>query len=92
MGVDRIYTVLNKLGSCRWWCSLRPIHHERDRQVIGSWGVAAAANISSWFSDRTFVSFLLYFVLYDCAAYWLHRPAPLRLVVGAYNLHQASAA
>ena len=76
MGVDRIYTVLNKLGVVPLvvFIAAYPITNEIE-QVIRVVGVTPPRleHLASWFSDHAFASFLLYFVLYDCAAYWLHR-------------------
>jgi sterol desaturase/sphingolipid hydroxylase (fatty acid hydroxylase superfamily) len=76
MGVDRVYTVLNKLGIVPLvvFVVAYPITNEIE-QVVRVWGVSPPRleHLSSWFSGHAIVSFLLYFVLYDCAAYWLHR-------------------
>jgi sterol desaturase/sphingolipid hydroxylase (fatty acid hydroxylase superfamily) len=76
MGVDRIYTVLNKLGFVPLvvFVVAYPITNEIE-QVIRVVGVSPPRleHLGSWFAGHAFVSFLLYFVLYDCAAYWLHR-------------------
>ena len=76
MGVDRVYTVLNKLGVVPLvvFVAAYPITNEIE-QVIRVVGVSPPRleHLASWFSGHAFVSFLLYFVLYDCAAYWLHR-------------------
>lgn len=76
MGVDRIYTVLNKLGIVPLvvFVAAYPITNEIE-QVIRVVGIPPPRleYLSSWFSDHALASFLLYFVLYDCASYWLHR-------------------
>ena len=76
MGVDRIYTVLNKLGivPLAVFVMAYPITNEIE-QVVRVWGVAPPRleHLAAWLYGHAFVSFLLYFVLYDFAAYWLHR-------------------
>ncbi len=76
MGVDRIYTVLNKLGFVPLvvFIVAYPITNEIE-QVIRVVGMTPPRleHLSSWFTGHAFVSFLIYFVLYDCASYWLHR-------------------
>jgi sterol desaturase/sphingolipid hydroxylase (fatty acid hydroxylase superfamily) len=76
MGVDRVYTVLNKLGVVPLvvFIAAYPITNEIEQaiRVVGM-SPPRLEHLSSWFSGHPFASFLLYFVLYDCAAYWLHR-------------------
>ena len=74
MGVDRVYTVLNKLGIVPLvvFIAAYPITGEIE-QIVRALGVAPPRleHLGSWLSNHAFASFLLYFVLYDCAAYWL---------------------
>jgi sterol desaturase/sphingolipid hydroxylase (fatty acid hydroxylase superfamily) len=76
MNVDRVYTVLNKLGVVPLvvFVAAYPITSEIE-QLVRVWGVAPPRleHLASWLADHALVSFLLYFVLYDCAGYWIHR-------------------
>jgi sterol desaturase/sphingolipid hydroxylase (fatty acid hydroxylase superfamily) len=76
MGVDRVYTVLNKLGIVPLvvFIAAYPITNQIER-LVRVWGLSPPRleHLSSWFADHAFVSFLLYFMLYDFAAYWVHR-------------------
>ncbi len=76
VGVDKVYTVLNKLGivPLAVFALAYPITSEIERQVR-EWGFAPPRleHLLSWLYGHALVSFLLYFVLYDFAAYWVHR-------------------
>ena len=87
IGVDRVYTVLNKLGivPLAIFIVTYPITQEIELLMRG-WGYAPPRleRLLPWLGDNALASFLVYFVLYDFAAYWLHRAQhALRLVVGA---------
>lgn len=74
--VDRVYTVLNKLGiiPLAIFIVTYPLVQEIEL-LVRSWGFAPPRleRVLPWIGDNDFVSFLVYFVLYDFAAYWLHR-------------------
>jgi len=76
MGVDRIYTALNKLGVIPLvvFIVAYPITQEIERQVR-VWGFTPPRleHLIPWLYDHALASFLLYFALYDFAAYWVHR-------------------
>ncbi len=76
MGVDRVYTALNKLGVIPLivFIVAYPITQEIERQVR-VWGITPPRleNLVPWLYDHALASFLVYFALYDFAAYWLHR-------------------
>ncbi len=74
--VDQIYTVLNKLGvvPLAIFIITYPLVTAIELSVR-SWGFAPPRleRVLPWLGDNALASFLLYFVLYDFAAYWLHR-------------------
>ena len=74
--VDRIYTVLNKLGLIPLGIFILtyPLVQEIEL-AVRSWGYMPPRleRLLPWIGDNALVSFLVYFVLYDLAAYWLHR-------------------
>jgi sterol desaturase/sphingolipid hydroxylase (fatty acid hydroxylase superfamily) len=76
IGVDRVYTVLNKLGivPLAVFIVAFPITNEIERQVR-MWGFAPPTieGMVPWLADHALASFLVYFLLYDFAAYWVHR-------------------
>ncbi|MDI1285573.1 MAG: sterol desaturase family protein [Reyranella sp.] len=76
VGVDRVYTVLNKLGivPLAVFMVTYPISNEIEH-LVRSWGYAPPRleRIVPWIHDSALASFLVYFILYDFAAYWLHR-------------------
>ncbi len=76
VGVDRVYTVLNKLGviPLAVFVIAYPVTGAIEYQVR-AWGFAPPSleNLLPWFADKPLASFLVYFALYDCAAYWVHR-------------------
>jgi len=76
IGVDRVYTVLNKLGIIPFgiFVITYPISQEIEL-LMRSWGMAPPRleRLVPWLGDNVLASFLVYFVLYDFAAYWLHR-------------------
>src|SRR5262249_35966922 len=76
VAVDRVYTVLNKLGVIPLLVFLvtYPITNEIEH-LVRSWGFAPPRieRLVPWLQDSALASFLVYFALYDFAAYWLHR-------------------
>jgi sterol desaturase/sphingolipid hydroxylase (fatty acid hydroxylase superfamily) len=74
--VDQIYTLLNKLGivPLAIFVVTYPLVQEIEL-AVRAWGFAPPRleRILPWLGDNALASFLLYFVLYDFAAYWLHR-------------------
>jgi len=76
VAVDRVYTVLNKLGiiPLAVFMVVYPISNEIEH-VMRIWGLAPprVERLLPWLHDSALASFLVYFVLYDFAAYWLHR-------------------
>ncbi len=74
--VDQVYTVLNKLGivPLAIFIVTYPLVTAIELYVR-SWGFAPPRleRVLPWLGDNALASFLLYFVLYDFAAYWLHR-------------------
>lgn len=76
IGVDRIYTLLNKLGiiPLAIFVVTYPLVQEIEL-TVRAWGFAPPRleRILPWLEDNALASFLVYFVLYDFAAYWLHR-------------------
>jgi sterol desaturase/sphingolipid hydroxylase (fatty acid hydroxylase superfamily) len=76
VGVDRVYTVLNKLGiiPLAVFMVSYPITNEID-YLVRSWGFVPPRleQLLPWLQDSALGSFLVYFALYDFAAYWLHR-------------------
>jgi sterol desaturase/sphingolipid hydroxylase (fatty acid hydroxylase superfamily) len=76
VGVDRVYTVLNKLGIVPLvvFIAAYPITNEIEH-LMRTWGLAPPRleRLLPGLQDNALASFLVYFVLYDFAAYWLHR-------------------
>ena len=76
VAVDRVYTVLNKLGIIPLvvFMVTYPISNEID-YLVRAWGYAPPRleRLLPWLHDSALASFLVYFALYDFAAYWLHR-------------------
>lgn len=76
IGVDRIYTLLNKLGviPLAIFVVTYPLVQEIEL-TVRAWGFVPPRleRILPWLEDNALASFLVYFVLYDFAAYWLHR-------------------
>jgi sterol desaturase/sphingolipid hydroxylase (fatty acid hydroxylase superfamily) len=76
VAVDRVYTVLNKLGiiPLAVFMVSYPITNEID-YLVRSWGFVPPRleQLLPWLHDSALCSFLVYFALYDFAAYWLHR-------------------
>ncbi|KAF0099151.1 MAG: hypothetical protein FD144_3994 [Rhodospirillaceae bacterium] len=74
--VDRVYTVLNKLGviPLAIFILTYPLVQEIEL-ALRSWGYSPPRleRLLPWIGDNALASFLVYFVLYDFAAYWLHR-------------------
>jgi sterol desaturase/sphingolipid hydroxylase (fatty acid hydroxylase superfamily) len=76
VGVDRIYTALNKLGIVPLlvFVAAYPITNALD-QLVREAGFAPPRleSLIPGLHDSALASFLAYFVLYDFAAYWVHR-------------------
>ena len=76
VAVDRVYTVLNKLGIIPLvvFMVTYPISNEIE-YLVRAWGYAPPRleRLLPWLHDSALASFLVYFALYDFAAYWLHR-------------------
>lgn len=74
--VDQVYTLLNKLGivPLAIFIVTYPLVQEIEL-TVRAWGFAPPRleRVLPWLGDNALASFLLYFVLYDFAAYWLHR-------------------
>ncbi|MCF8531624.1 MAG: sterol desaturase family protein [Reyranella sp.] len=74
--VDQIYTLLNKLGvvPLAIFIVTYPLVQEIEL-AVRAWGFAPPRleRILPWLGDNALASFLVYFILYDFAAYWLHR-------------------
>jgi len=74
--VDRVYTVLSKLGVIPLvvFIVAYPITNEIEHQVRAL-GLAPPRieRLVPWLYDNALASFLVYFALYDFAAYWVHR-------------------
>ncbi len=74
--VDQVYTLLNKLGIVPLAIFIVTFPLVTAIELaVRSWGVAPPRleRVLPWIGDNALASFLLYFVLYDFAAYWLHR-------------------
>jgi len=76
IGVDRVYTALNKLGviPLAIFIVTYPITNEVEH-LVRAWGFAPPRleRLLPWLGDNALASFLVYFALYDFAAYWVHR-------------------
>ena len=74
--VDQVYTVLNKLGvvPLAIFIVTYPLVQEIEL-TVRTWGYAPPRleRLLPWIGDNDLLSFLVYFALYDFAAYWLHR-------------------
>jgi sterol desaturase/sphingolipid hydroxylase (fatty acid hydroxylase superfamily) len=74
--VDQVYTVLNKLGIVPLlvFAVSYPITNEIEH-LVRAWGIVPprVEQMLPWLNDNPLASFLVYFVLYDFAAYWVHR-------------------
>lgn len=76
VAVDRVYTILNKLGivPLAVFAVAYPITNQIEylTRAVG-FVPPRLEQIVPWLNDNALASFLVYFVLYDFAAYWLHR-------------------
>jgi sterol desaturase/sphingolipid hydroxylase (fatty acid hydroxylase superfamily) len=76
IGVDRVYTALNELGVIPLivFVVAYPITNEIEH-LVRAWGFVPPRleRVLPWLGDNALASFLVYFALYDCAAYWVHR-------------------
>jgi len=76
LGVDRVYTALNKLGVVPLlvFVAAYPITNELDHLVrVLGFAPPRLERLIPGLHDNALASFLAYFVLYDFAAYWVHR-------------------
>jgi sterol desaturase/sphingolipid hydroxylase (fatty acid hydroxylase superfamily) len=76
VGVDRVYTALNKLGVVPLlvFVVAYPITNELERLVrVLGFAPPRLERLIPGLHDSALASFLVYFVLYDFAAYWVHR-------------------
>jgi sterol desaturase/sphingolipid hydroxylase (fatty acid hydroxylase superfamily) len=76
IGVDRVYTVLNKLGIVP--LAIFVVTYPLTQYIellMRSWGFAPPRleRLLPGIGDNVLASFLIYFVLYDFASYWIHR-------------------
>jgi sterol desaturase/sphingolipid hydroxylase (fatty acid hydroxylase superfamily) len=76
VGVDRVYTLLSKLGIVPLlvFVIAYPITQEIEH-LVRVMGLAPPRleRLIPGLHDNAFASFLVYFALYDLAAYWIHR-------------------
>ncbi|HTR87098.1 MAG TPA: sterol desaturase family protein [Reyranella sp.] len=76
VAVDRVYTILNKLGAIPLvvFAAAYPITNWIELQ-LREWRLSPPRieNLLPWTHDHAFVSFLIYFAIYDLAAYGIHR-------------------
>lgn len=76
IGVDRVYTALNKLGvvPLAIFIVTYPLTNEIEH-LVRAWGFAPPRleRLLPGLGDNALASFLVYFALYDFAAYWVHR-------------------
>jgi sterol desaturase/sphingolipid hydroxylase (fatty acid hydroxylase superfamily) len=76
IAVDRVYTALNKLGivPLAIFIVAYPITNEIEH-LVRAWGLAPPRleRLLPGLGDNALASFLVYFVLYDFAAYGVHR-------------------
>jgi len=76
MRTDQVYTALNKLGviPLAVFAAAYPITQEIEH-LVRAMGMAPPRieRIVPWLQDNALASFLVYFALYDFAAYWVHR-------------------
>jgi sterol desaturase/sphingolipid hydroxylase (fatty acid hydroxylase superfamily) len=93
MRVDQVYTVLNKLGviPLAVFVVAYPITQEIEHLVrVMGFAPPRIERIVPWLHDNAFASFLVYFALYDFAAYWLHRAQhKLRWWWALHSLHHS---
>src|SRR3954466_4617645 len=76
VGVDRVYTVLNKLGIVPLlvFVVAYPVTQEIEHLVrVMGFAPPRLERLIPGLHDSAFASFLVYFVVYDFAAYWVHR-------------------
>ena len=76
VGVDRVYTVLSKLGVVPLLVFIvaYPITNQIELMVRSLGYVPPRIErLVPWLHDNALASFLVYFALYDFAAYWVHR-------------------
>jgi len=76
VGVDRVYTVLSKLGVVPLvvFVLAYPITQEIEHLVrVLGFAPPRLERLIPGLQDSPLASFLVYFVLYDFAAYWVHR-------------------
>lgn len=76
VGVDRIYTLLNKLGIVPLlvFVLAYPITNQIEHLVrVLGFTPPRLERLVPGLYDNAFLSFLVYFALYDLAAYWVHR-------------------
>src|SRR5436190_6169213 len=76
VGVDRVYTVLSKLGivPLMVFVVAYPITQEIEHLVrVMGFAPPRLERLIPGLYDNALASFLVYFVLYDLAAYWVHR-------------------
>jgi len=76
VGVDRVYTLLSKLGivPLMVFVIAYPITQEIEHLVrLLGFAPPRLERLIPGLHDNAFASFLIYFALYDLAAYWVHR-------------------
>jgi sterol desaturase/sphingolipid hydroxylase (fatty acid hydroxylase superfamily) len=76
VGVDRVYTLLNKLGIIPLlvFVLAYPITNQIEHLVrVAGFTPPRLERLVPGLYDNAFLSFLVYFALYDFAAYWVHR-------------------
>jgi sterol desaturase/sphingolipid hydroxylase (fatty acid hydroxylase superfamily) len=76
VGVDRVYTVLNKLGIVPLlvFVVAYPVTQEIEHLVrLMGFAPPRLERLIPGLHDSAFASFLVYFIVYDFAAYWVHR-------------------
>lgn len=76
VSVDRVYTVLNKLGviPLAVFVIAYPVTNEIEHQVRAmGFAPPRIENLIPWLKSQPLASFLVYFAIYDFAAYWVHR-------------------
>jgi sterol desaturase/sphingolipid hydroxylase (fatty acid hydroxylase superfamily) len=74
--VDVVYTVLNKLGILPLVIFIVTLPITNTIEYLArAWGFVPfrIEHIAPWLQNSVLVTFLIYFVLYDFAAYWVHR-------------------
>jgi sterol desaturase/sphingolipid hydroxylase (fatty acid hydroxylase superfamily) len=76
VGVDRVYTVLSKLGVVPLlvFVVAYPLTNELEQLVrMAGFAPPRLERLIPGLQDSALASFLVYFVVYDFAAYWVHR-------------------